>query len=162
MSRLAPAVITVAALAIAALALPAIAGDLPDPIATPGALNPLVTEATIAATICKARWAATQRPPEAYTSGLKRKQLKAGPYASGLAMTAFEEDHLISLEIGGHPMDARNLWPQHWAAPLGAHQKDELENALRRMVCAGKLPLASAQAEIASNWIQAYHLYVKP
>src|SRR5579871_5396607 len=42
-------------------------GWLPDPSCTPGALNPDVTQATIASTICKTGWTATVRPPLSVT-----------------------------------------------------------------------------------------------
>ena len=66
-----------------------------------------------------------------------------------------ELDHLISLELGGDPLDSLNLWPEPWANPDGAHQKDAVENALHRLVCAGKLSLTDAQHRIATNWKHA-------
>lgn len=144
------------------VAAPAFAWDLPDAITTPGAVNATVTQANIATTICVHGWTKTIRPPASYTNKLKAGQLAAGAYASPQAPQAFEEDHLISLEIGGHPTDPRNLWPQHWDAPYGAHQKDQLENFLHRAVCSGKLTLAEAQAAVSSNWIAAYQKYIGP
>jgi len=44
----------------------------------------------------------------------------------------------------------------------GAHTKDRLEDRLRKLVCAGKVPLATAQYEIATDWISAYNRYVGP
>src|SRR5579871_4859124 len=44
----------------------------PDPRCTPGALNPQVTQATIAQTICRAGWTATVRPVESVTEAEKR------------------------------------------------------------------------------------------
>ena len=54
----------------------------------------------------------------------------------------FQEDHLISLELGGAPSDPRNLWPQPrpWADRV-----DQTENDLRAAVCAGRLTLEEAQ-----------------
>lgn len=37
--------------------------------------------------------------------------------------------------------------------------KDDLEDRLRDMVCAGSLDLTEAQKEIAENWIAAYKKY---
>jgi hypothetical protein len=150
---------TVLALLILA-AVPAFARELPDAIATPGATNPTVTQANIKTTICVPGWTKTIRPPASYTNKLKAGQLAAGAYANPQAPRAFEEDHLISLEIGGHPTDPRNLWPQPWDGPYGAHAKDRLENFLRRAVCSGRLTLAEAQAAVSGNWISAYHKYV--
>lgn len=136
------------------------AADLPDPAATPGAVNAAVTQENIATTICVPGWTKTIRPSASYTNKLKAAQMAAGPYQSAGAPREFEEDHLISLEIGGHPRDPRNLWPQHWAAPHGAHQKDQLENFLHRAVCTGKITLAEAQQAAATNWISAYERYI--
>jgi hypothetical protein len=107
---------------------------------TPGVLNPDVTQATIGATICKHGWTRTIRPPTSYTNELKLEQMRryrrtGGPHA-------YQEDHLISLELGGHPTDPRNLWPE----PLPhAYEVDQVENELNDQVCSGKLMLAEAQ-----------------
>jgi hypothetical protein len=88
--------------------------DLPDAAATPGKINPVVTQGNIKPTICTSGWTKTIRPPASYTTKLKLQQLNSGPYKSNLGPAAFEEDHLISLEIGGYPTDQKNLWPQLW------------------------------------------------
>jgi len=131
-----------------------------DPVLTPGYANPAVTQANVQTTICIPGWTKTIRPPASYTTKLKLKQLRGdGPYKSALGAAVFEEDHLISLEIGGHPTDSRNLWPETWSHPNGAHEKDQLENKLKRMVCAGTLTLDAAQQAIANDWIAAYRKY---
>ena len=107
---------------------------------TPGALNPDVTQATIGSTICKHGWTRTIRPPTSYTNELKREQMRAYRRTGG--PHDYQEDHLISLELGGHPSDPRNLWPE----PLPhAYQVDQVENELNDRVCSGKLTLAEAQ-----------------
>jgi hypothetical protein len=53
-----------------------------------------------------------------------------------------------------------NLWPEPWADPCGAHRKDDLENALKRQVCAGSMTLSAAQHAIASDWEAAYRTEV--
>lgn len=121
---------------------------LPDPACTPGATNPDVTQADIATTICSSGWTATIRPPESYTEPLKLQQMSA--YGDTAPVSSFEEDHLISLELGGSPRDPRNLWPEPGASP---NPKDAVENAARRAVCNGTMSLAAAQQGIASNWI---------
>jgi len=152
--------IIVAVLAIM-LASAGYAADLPDSALTPGYANPAVTQANVQTTICIPGWTKTIRPPASYTTKLKLKQLRGdGPYKSALGAAVFEEDHLISLEIGGHPTDSRNLWPETWSHPNGAHEKDQLENKLKRMVCAGTLTLDAAQQAIANDWIAAYRKYV--
>lgn len=131
---------------IAALVL-AIA-SLPNATTTPGAVNPAVTQANIQTTICRPGYTKLIRPPAAYTNALKRKQL---PH--GARMGDYEEDHLIPLELGGHPRDPHNLWPEPWTGAANAHVKDRCENRLHRQVCSGAITLKAAQTGIATNWI---------
>ena len=71
----------------------------------------------------------------------------------------YELDYLITPELGG-ATDARNLWPQAYASPVwNARVKDELESLLPRLVCAGAIDLATAQRDMAVNWIAAYKKY---
>lgn len=128
----------------------AIAGKA-DRRCTPGALNPQVTQLNIASTICRSGWTATIRPPASYTTGLKRQQMPSYGLA-GQPTSAVEEDHLVPLEVGGNPTDPRNLWPELWTGPAGAHAKDAEENSLRRAVCGGRMKLADAQAKILADW----------
>ena len=72
----------------------------------------------------------------------------------------YEEDHHISLELGGHPTDPKNLWPEAWDGEWGAHKKDVIETRLKRMVCIGAISLEDAQTAIATDWIAAYKQYV--
>jgi len=111
-----------------------------DPARTPGVLNPDVTQATIATTICMQGWTRTVRPPTEYTNALKLSQMRA--YGETGSPSGFQEDHLISLELGGHPTDPRNLWPEPYPR---AAQVDAIENELNAQVCGGSLTLAQAQ-----------------
>jgi hypothetical protein len=113
----------------------------------PGAINPQVTQANIATTICLMGWTRTIRPPVSYTSALKRRQMR-DRHLPG-RMSDYEEDHYIPLELGGHPTDVRNLWPQ----PIReARMKDKLESVLNRAVCGGTLTLTQAQRCLLPNW----------
>jgi hypothetical protein len=107
---------------------------------TPGALNAGVTQANIRTTICVHGWTSTIRPPTSYTNGLKREGMRA--YGLSGKPADFQEDHLISLELGGDPTDPRNLWPEPYPR---AAQVDRIENQLNADVCSGKLSLADAQ-----------------
>jgi len=107
---------------------------------TPGVLNPDVTQSTIRATICRKGWTRTIRPPVSFTNDLKRTGLRA--YGLRGPPSAFQEDHLISLELGGDPTDARNLWPEPYPR---AAEVDRIENELNAKVCSGRLSLAEAQ-----------------
>lgn len=134
-----------------------LAGE-PDPALTPGVVNPDVSQANIADTICKSGWTATIRPPVSYTDSLKTNQIKAYGYLD-TSPALYEEDHLISLELGGSPTNPGNLWPEPYTVALpdgrsvGAHVKDQFENRLRSQVCAGTLTLSLAQTEIGDHWV---------
>ena len=109
------------------------AGILPDPSKTPGATNPTVTQENIGQTICVSGWTATIRPPSSYTSTLKVEQLAQGYAIHGDTNPAdYEEDHIISLELGGHPTDPRNLWPENYKTTPNARDKDKVENYLHQ------------------------------
>ena len=113
---------------------------LADPVRTPGVLNPDVTQANIRSTICRHGWTATIRPPTSYTNALKRKQMRQ--YGEAGSLSDYQEDHLISLELGGNPTDPRNLWPEPYPR---AGAVDRIENELNADVCSGGLALAEAQ-----------------
>jgi hypothetical protein len=109
---------------------------------TPGSLNPAVTQATIRATICVRGWTKTVRPSQSYTTPLKLRQMQA--YGERGPPSAYQEDHLISLELGGNPTDPRNLWPEPYPR---AADVDRIENELNAKVCGGDLTLAEAQRQ---------------
>jgi hypothetical protein len=136
---------------------------LPDRRCTPGAINPEVNQSNIASTICRSGYTSTIRPPEDVTE--KEKDGSAAAYGYTGSLHTAEYDHLISLEIGGDPNDAANLWvePNDKAnATSTANTKDILENKLHRLVCSGQITLATAQAAIATNWVVAYDKYDLP
>jgi hypothetical protein len=130
-------------LAVAAFGFPS-GNDTPsllaDPVRTPGVINPDVTQANVDETICVRGWTRTVRPPTSYTAELKIRQMRE--YGVGGAPGDYQEDHLISLELGGHPTDPRNLWPEPIERAL---KVDQLENELNGKVCSGELSLAEAQ-----------------
>jgi len=123
----------------------------PDPICTPGAINPNVTQANIGSTICVSGFTKTIRPSVSYTSQLKMTQIKQYGY-SDTNPADYEEDHLISLELGGSPIDPKNLWPEPYLTYPNAHDKDKVENLCHTKICSGIISLADAQKQIATNW----------
>ena len=136
------------------------APTLPSASLHPGATNQNVTQDNIQSTICTKGFTKPIRPPEQYTSDLKKQQLRDEGLPGN--PSDYEEDHLISLELGGDPKDPKNLWPEPWekkgsklSAPgTGAESKDKVENQTNRLVCSGKMSLSDAQTRIASDWHQ--------
>ena len=122
-------------------------GSLPDRGCTPGAIFAGVRRAQVCVPGYSSR---VRNVPEA---------VKRAVYAMYGIVTRtrgqYEVDHLVSLELGGSN-EIANLWPEAAQAVAGFRQKDTLENALHREVCAGRLSLALAQRQIATNWVAAY------
>jgi hypothetical protein len=114
------------------------------PTRTPGRVNPAVRQSTIHSTICVAGWTTGVRPPQSYTSRLKLLQMRQ--YRVTGPPSAYEEDHLIPLELGGAARDPKNLWPE--PRPR-ADAVDKLETSLRRQVCSGTITLVSARTRIS-------------
>jgi hypothetical protein len=120
-----------------------------------------VTQGTIGSTICRSGYSSSIRPPESITEPEKRASAAAYTYTG--AFSTGEYDHLVSLELGGDPNDSANLWVEPNDKPNATstfNSKDVLENRLHSLVCAGQLPLATAQNAIALNWVAAYRQYV--
>lgn len=117
-------------------------------------LNPNVTQATIATTICQIGWTRAIRP---YVSTMK--QIKAEMLAAvGEPIerrNQYELDHKIPLALGGAVVDRRNLALQ----PIEeAHEKDAIEVCLSSLVCQGKIELEDAQSAIWEDWRKAGEL----
>lgn len=125
-------------------------GLLPDPVCTPGVTDPAVTQNNIHETICVSGYTETVRPSSSYTNRIKREQMAAYGFTDDIGN--HEEDHLISLQLGGHPTDPRNLWPQPDDSP---NPKDTVELRLKKAVCDGRIGLVEAQRRIATDWTTA-------
>ncbi len=122
---------------------------------TPGEIDPAMTKEVI----CNPTFRTTSvRPPTAYTNKLKLAQLKLYGYTDVTPLD-YEEDHLVSIELGGSATSSRNLWPQPYATTAmvaGAKQKDTVENYLHKQVCTGAMSLAAAQLYVANDWYAVY------
>ena len=118
-------------------------------------LNPTVTPETLASTVCVSGWTTTVRRSFFTSQRMKGEMLKAigGPNASTYVL-----DHIVPLCLGGSPNDPSNLQLQLWEEST---RKDRVEVQACRCVCAGKVLLAEAQADLAGDWRAAYHKYAK-
>ncbi len=71
----------------------------------------------------------------------------------------YELDYLISPQLGGTD-DIRNLWPEPESSTAwNVQAKDALEMRLRQLVCDGTINLATAQRDLATDWVSAYKRY---
>jgi hypothetical protein len=115
--------------------------------------NPAVTQATIGQTICAAHWTDKVRPPTSYTDPIKRRDIAGLPPRFPRSLSAYELDHWVPLELGGAPRDPANLVIELRVKAGGrAETKDGEEDGLHRQVCAGRLSLDVARAEILADW----------
>ena len=124
---------------------------LPIHTLTPGAVGPVSLDA-----LCAGR--TVDKP--AVTSTIRDVVLREYRMEH-VAPGEYELDYLITPELGGVP-DARNLWPERYSTDVwNARVKDDLEDLLPQLICRGQLDLATAQRDIADNWIAAYKKYFK-
>lgn len=130
---------------------------LPDPSIAPGVINQDVTNATYRKTICVSGWTKTVRPSVKWTNALK-----ATLVPPGMQMSDGELDHRLSIEDGGAPADAKNLWFQVYNDHYGAKVKDVLETKLKTLVCKGAIGLDAARNALLGNWLTSYQQYVGP
>lgn len=121
---------------------------LPDSACTPG---DIFADATVSQ-ICQSGYASSVRNVTTSTKNKAYAEYGITSHFTG----QYEVDHLISLELGGSN-DISNLWPEAASPTPGFHQKDQVENYLHDQVCAGKIPLRTAQIQIATDWLSVYH-----
>lgn len=115
----------------------------PDPACAPGS-----TEGGLSLDqLCPVAHTRPIRPPTGYTEPIKRAQMRE--YGATQPINQYEEDHIISLELGGSPRDVRNLWPEPHPSP---NEKDRVEGAAHAAVCNHTITLAYAQTHIAQDW----------
>lgn len=134
---------------------------VPEVVLPAEVLNPDVRQETVHKTICVPGYTASVRPSTSYTNGVKLKLLKERGLPEEVAKD-YELDHVVPLALGGHPRNTKNLMIQPWEGPEGAKAKDRLEVRLQKLVCAGKVPLETAQGDIYRDWHSAFRKYVQP
>lgn len=145
---------------LCALSTPAHAasdGVRPDPVLTPGAIR-----TTDKAEICGTKTSTVRNVSGSEKLAVYRRYGMVGPSAAFPGtnlLPPYEVDHLVSLELGGSN-DITNLWPEAYDQPMGAHQKDAVENKLHRLICAGRISVEEAQHAIAADWVAAYAKFV--
>lgn len=124
--------------------------DKPNAVLTPGAF---VT--ATAAQVCSVEVQEKQRelPVSVKRRIFDRYGMRHARYRD------FEVDYLVTPELGGTD-SVRNLWPEPYHDTVwNAHVKDQLEVRLHQLVCGRQISLATAQHDIAVDWIAAYQKY---
>lgn len=126
-------------------------GLLPDSTCTPGD----VRKETTIKDICTPNFTKTIRNvPES----LKKQVYAEYGMNSKQKPCPCEVDHFISLTLGGSN-DIKNLWPESYQNPMGAREKDKLENYYHRQICAGKITQEQVIKELREDWTKYYSKY---
>jgi hypothetical protein len=124
-------------------------GPEPDRRCSPGAYYSRLTRAVICAS--GFRTGSIRNVPQQEKVAVERDYgMRAGYYGRSI-----EIDHIVSLELGGSNNIA-NLFPEPGSSAANYHRKDQLENRLHDMVCAGTITLRTAQRGIARDWEALY------
>jgi hypothetical protein len=132
--------------AIAASSWPA----RPDPKLTPGAIGHHSE-----AQVCQSNFSATIRHTAAALKEQVYREYGIRKHRAGDA----EIDHRIPLSLDGADVLV-NLWAQSYRLPMGAHEKDALEDRIHALVCnSHELTLAEGQGIFFSDWQRAYLKY---
>lgn len=152
------------AFAIALSGAPVWAAEVPDDAATPGAVNPAVTQQNIDETICRRDRAPLVRPPpESDTERIKRHLLSfpLSPYYDRSSpIWRYRLDRRLPVALGGSPDDPQNLWPEPRDGLWNADRKDELEAVIRSLVCRRVLTLRAGQEVFWGDWRDGWRQYI--
>jgi hypothetical protein len=124
-----------------------VAGAAANPVLTPGATDPRVTNDNVALTICLRGYTRTFRNVPSVVKGAIYSEYGI-PRGE---RHRYVIDHLIPLEVGGSN-DIKNLWAQPKSGVQSADAKDRVENDLHHRVCAGLTSLESAQQAFVIYW----------
>jgi hypothetical protein len=115
---------------------------------TPGATNPIITQATVASTICK----------PAYVNKIKSQISKKtstevfAEYAIAKKMRShYAIDHLVPSNLGGTNA-LTNLWPIPLKGTATPQRKAAVDAAVHKSMCAGFISLATAQGLFNASW----------
>ncbi len=123
-------------------------GALPDAACTPGAVFADATPSQI----CVSGYTKQVR---SVSVKLKKQIYAAYDIAYPPPTGTYELDHLIPLALGGSNA-AANLFSEARDPAPGFKEKDVVEVYLYEEMCAGRIPLVSAQAQVATNWLAVY------
>lgn len=112
-----------------------------------GAIDPLITQASINETICTVGYTKIVRPPTVFTEAIKEKRM------INLQGTKsdYELDHWVPLEVGGCSGCTINLVMVPYSGSYNAHDKAGVENWVHEQVCTGKMSLIEGQAIFLNN-----------
>jgi hypothetical protein len=124
-----------------------ITNNMPDPACTPGAV--LTTDAD---QVCAVGYPNSVSDVDEAA----RDRIYAEYGITSRAPGQYVIDPLVPLSLGGSN-DTANLWAQPASPAPGYAEKDALERYVRDQVCSGKMSLAEAQRQFATNWVAAYN-----
>lgn len=126
----------------------------PNPSLTPGKLSARDTD-----TVCDPNFRTSSVRHD--TTAMKAKVYEAYGLDPHAAPCPCEIDHWLSLEDegvdGSETRDnlTLNLWPQPYAEPLGAHDKDRVETWIHKQLCAGSITRAQVP-DVMARWPEIF------
>jgi len=126
----------------------------PDPALTPGKLSTRDTD-----TICDPDF--TTRSVRHDTTAMKAKVYEAYGLDPHAPPCPCEVDHWLSLEdegVDGSETPDKltlNLWPQPYAEPFGARDKDQVETWVHKQLCAGSITREQI-SDVMARWPEIY------
>jgi hypothetical protein len=131
---------------------------IPDPLCTPGGINPSITSGMLRDSGFRTRCVRNCETSEARKHVTYSWYSIHKPRSNSGDHQVCELDHLVPLELGGADGLA-NIWPKCGpdSTVLKSRYfkvKDRVENYLADEVKAGRIPLDTAQRGIASDWTQ--------
>jgi hypothetical protein len=126
----------------------------PDQSLTPGALAPDRTTNIV----CDPDFRTSDVRRD--SSALKRRVYEAYGLQPNVAPCPCEVDHWLPLEdegVDGSETEnpTENLWPEPYAEPFGARNKDRVESWLRRQVCTGTIKRVKI-LDVMVHWPEIY------
>lgn len=131
---------------------------VPDPRCTPGGIDPSVTAEVLRNRAWRTRCIRNCQTSEAEKHITYRWYGMRVPRRNHGESQVCELDHLVPLELGGAD-GLGNIWPECGPSAVALDKryfkiKDRVENYLAGEVRSGRMPLATAQRGIATDWTQ--------
>lgn len=119
----------------------------PDPVLTPGGIDPDATKESL----CDRDF----KNINLADNGLKEVVFKRYGVEQRHYPCPCELDHFIPLELGGSDT-VENLWPHPYHTEYGARRKDYVERRLHKEMCEDVITLDRAREIIRTDWVACF------
>ena len=89
-------------------------------------------------------------------NGVPRRNPKKGRDAAPPLPNEDNKAEGLQMLVSANAYYRENLWPEPYNPKPGAHEKDKVENYLKKQVCAGSMTLTDAQQRISTDWVSVW------